>query len=84
MSDGEFVEVFVDCAVAECERRDPKGHYKKARSGEIKEFTGVSAPYEPPLQAEIVVHTDRESEEESVATILSYLERNGYVPAASS
>jgi adenylylsulfate kinase len=84
MSDAEFVEVFVDCSVTECERRDPKGHYKKARSGEIKEFTGVSAPYEPPLQPEIVVHTDRESEEESVATILSYLERNGYVPAASS
>ncbi len=80
MSDGEFVEVFVDCALDECERRDPKGHYKKARAGEIPEFTGVSAPYEPPLHPEIVVHTDRESEAQSVATILSYLEEKGYVP----
>ena len=82
MSAGEFLEVYVDCPVAECERRDPKGHYKKARAGEIKEFTGVSAPYEPPLKPEIVVHTDREAEAESVAKILSYLEGNGYVPPA--
>jgi adenylylsulfate kinase len=82
MSDGEFVEVFVDCALEECERRDPKGHYKKARAGEIKEFTGISAPYEPPLQPEIVVHTDRETEAEGVQTILSYMEANGYIPAA--
>jgi adenylylsulfate kinase len=80
MSDGEFVEVFVDCSLEECERRDPKGHYKKARAGEIPEFTGVSAPYEPPLHPEIVVHTDRESEAQSLAKILSYLEKKGYVP----
>jgi adenylylsulfate kinase len=80
MAEGEFVEVYVDCALTECERRDPKGHYKKARAGEIKEFTGVSAPYEPPLRAEVVVHTDRESESESVQQLLSYLERKGYIP----
>lgn len=80
MSDGEFIEVFVDCALEECERRDPKGHYKKARAGEIPQFTGISAPYEPPLSPEIVVHTDRETEAQSLATILSFLERNGYVP----
>ena len=81
MSDGEFVEVFVDCDLAECERRDPKGHYKKARAGEIPEFTGVSAPYEPPLNPEVTVRTDRESEAESLAKVLSYLEEKGYVPS---
>jgi adenylylsulfate kinase len=80
MADGEFVEVYVDCPVEECERRDPKGHYKKARAGEIAEFTGVSAPYEPPVKPEIVVNTARESEAESMAKILSYLEANGYIP----
>lgn len=82
MGAGEFIEVYVDCPVEVCEQRDPKGHYKKARAGEIREFTGVSAPYEPPLNPEIVVHTDRESEPESVARILSYLEAQGYVAAA--
>ncbi len=80
MADGEFVEVFVDCPVSVCEQRDPKGHYKKARAGEIGEFTGVSAPYEAPLHPEIVVHTDRQSEDECVQTILTYLEERGYVP----
>ncbi len=79
MADGEFIEVYVDCALEECERRDPKGHYKKARAGEIKEFTGVSAPYEPPLNAEIVVHTHRETEAESLGKILSYLKERGYI-----
>lgn len=76
----EFIEVFVDCPVEECERRDPKGHYKKARAGEIPEFTGVSAPYEPPLSPELTVHTAKASESECVQTILQYLERGGYVP----
>jgi adenylylsulfate kinase len=82
MSDGEFIEVFVACPVQVCEQRDPKGHYKKARAGEIPEFTGISAPYEPPLNPEIVVHTDRETEAQGVATILSFLEAKGYVPRA--
>jgi adenylylsulfate kinase len=82
MTDGEFIEVYVACELAECERRDPKGHYKKARAGELKEFTGISAPYEPPLNAEVVVHTDRESTAESLRNILSYLEANRYIPAA--
>ncbi len=76
---GEFLEVFVDCTLDECERRDPKGHYKKARAGEMREFTGVSAPYEAPTSAEIVVQTHKQSEAECVDTILGYLERNGYV-----
>jgi adenylylsulfate kinase len=83
MSEGEFIEVFVDCTLGECERRDPKGHYKKARAGEIPDFTGVSAPYEPPLNPEIVVHTDHETAAESLERILAYLEQHGYIPAAS-
>lgn len=76
---GEFIEVFVDCPVEECERRDPKGHYKKARAGEIREFTGVSAPYEAPSLPEITVHTARSSEAECVQVILEYLEANSYI-----
>ena len=69
----EFIEVFVDAPLSVCEARDPKQLYKKARAGEIKEFTGIDAPYEPPEDAEIVVHTDRQSVDESVATILEQL-----------
>ena len=72
---GTFVEVFVDCPLAEVIRRDPKGLYAKALKGEIQAFTGVSDPYEPPLSPEIVVHTDRESVEESLAIILGWLRR---------
>jgi bifunctional enzyme CysN/CysC len=69
----EFIEVFVDAPLEVCERRDPKNLYKKARAGEIREFTGIDAPYEAPEDAEIVVHTDRQSVDESVATILEQL-----------
>jgi bifunctional enzyme CysN/CysC len=69
----EFVEVFVDAPLAVCEARDPKSLYKKARAGEIREFTGIDAPYEPPDDAEIIVHTDRQTVNESVATILEGL-----------
>jgi bifunctional enzyme CysN/CysC len=69
----EFIEVFVDAPLAVCERRDPKNLYKKARAGQIREFTGIDAPYEAPEDPEIVVHTDRQSVEESVATILEQL-----------
>lgn len=55
--EGEFVEVFVDAPLAECEKRDPKGLYKKARAGEIKEFTGIDSPYEAPAAAEVVINT---------------------------
>lgn len=78
MAEGDFIEVFVDCPLDICEQRDPKGMYKKARAGEIKEFTGISAPYEPPLKPEITVHTDRESERESLEKILLYLDERGY------
>ena len=74
-----FVEVYVKCSVEECEKRDPKGLYKKARSGEIKEFTGISAPYEPPENPELIVHTERETKTESAQYIVDYLERSGYI-----
>jgi adenylylsulfate kinase len=70
---GNFVEVYVAAPLAVCEERDPKGMYGRARAGEIKHFTGVDAPYEPPLNPEIVCATDRESIEESVDKILVYL-----------
>ncbi len=75
-----FIEVFVDCSLEECIRRDVKGLYAKALAGEIPEFTGVSDPYEAPLNADITVNTDKESIEESSAKIIGYLEEKGYVP----
>ena len=69
----EFIEVFVDAPLEVCEARDPKHLYKKARAGEIREFTGIDAPYEAPEDPEIVVHTDRQSVDESVGTILEQL-----------
>ena len=69
----EFVEVFVNAPLAVCEERDPKGLYEKARSGLLKGFTGIDAPYEPPEDPEIVVHTDKQSPEESVGQILDNL-----------
>ncbi len=69
----EFVEVFVDAPLEVCEARDPKSLYKKARAGEIRQFTGIDAPYEPPEDAEIVVRTDRQTVNESVAVILEGL-----------
>ncbi|QTH42337.1 adenylyl-sulfate kinase [Cohnella sp. LGH] len=75
----EFIEVYVKCDVAECERRDPKGLYKRARAKEIKEFTGISAPYEVSSSPEIMLETDKQSIEESVQTIMDYLEKNQYI-----
>jgi adenylyl-sulfate kinase len=69
-----FIEVYVEVPVEVAEKRDPKGLYKKARAGEIKDFTGVSAPYEEPENPEIRLRTDQLSVEESVAEIVKYLE----------
>ena len=71
--DGQFIEVYVNAPLAICEQRDPKGLYVKARANEIKEFTGISAPYEAPEKAEIELHTDRLSIAESVGRILELL-----------
>ncbi len=78
-ADGEFIEVYVRCSVDECARRDPKGLYEKAMRGEIKQFTGVSAPYEEPLTAEIIVNSESQSIDESVAQIINYLKDQGYI-----
>ena len=79
LEDGEFIEVFTKCSLDECESRDPKGLYKKARSGEIKEFTGINAPYEEPSNPEIIIDTENESVEESVEKIVAYLKENQYL-----
>ena len=76
---GDFVEVFVSCPVEECARRDVKGLYEKAMRGEITEFTGVSDPYEPPLDPEVTVETDKLSPEECLATVLDRLQELGYI-----
>jgi adenylylsulfate kinase len=75
----DFIEVFVECPLEICERRDPKGLYAKARAGQIPDFTGVSAPYEPPAKPEIVLHTADESEEESTLRVVRYLAEGGYL-----
>lgn len=74
MQAGEFIEVHVNAPLAVCEQRDPKGLYAKARANEIKEFTGISAPYETPLKPEIELHTDKLTAAESVGKILEYLQ----------
>jgi adenylylsulfate kinase len=76
---GDFVEVFVNAPLAVCEDRDVKGLYKRARNGEIKAFTGINDPYEPPLNPEVECRTDLESLEESVAKVWQTLEEMGYL-----
>jgi adenylylsulfate kinase len=76
---GDFVEVFVEASLATCEARDPKGLYKKARAGEIPEFTGISAPYEPPERPELVLDTAALTAPASVAALLRHLEAQGYL-----
>jgi adenylyl-sulfate kinase len=77
-----FVEVFVDTPLELCIQRDVKGMYKKAIAGEMKNFTGISDPYEAPLNPEIVIQTQKESEQESAARILGSLERMGLIEPA--
>ncbi len=77
--DGEFIEVFCRCALEVCEKRDIKGLYRKARAGEIPEFTGISAPYEEPERPEIILQTDKQSIDESVQKVLSFLEEGGII-----
>ncbi len=75
-----FIEVFIDAPLDVCVQRDVKGMYAKAMAGEIPNFTGVSDPYEPPLNPEIVIHTDQETAEESAAHIIDYLEESSFIP----
>jgi adenylyl-sulfate kinase len=78
-----FVEVFVECSLDELVRRDRKGLYAKALKGELQNFTGVSDPYEPPLSADVTVHSDRESVDQSLSTIVGWLERQGLIPSGA-
>jgi adenylylsulfate kinase len=68
-----FIEVYVSASLEECEKRDVKGLYKKARAGKIKNFTGISDPYEPPVNPEIIVNTEKQMVSESVAVLLNYI-----------
>ena len=74
-----FIEVFLNIPLSECEKRDPKGLYRKARAGEIADFTGIDAPYEPPENAELVLETHKLSPAQSVEIILTYLKSNGII-----
>jgi adenylylsulfate kinase len=82
LMDGRMIEAYVKASVEECERRDVKGLYAKARAGEIKEFTGVSDPYEPPEDPELVLETEQQTPEESARQILVYLEKRNLIPRA--
>ncbi|MBA6412918.1 adenylyl-sulfate kinase [Parahaliea sp. F7430] len=77
----DFIEVFVDCSLAAAEERDPKGLYKKARAGEIKNFTGIDDPYEAPSNPEVHLHSDRQTLDEEVEEILTVLRKRGIIPA---
>jgi adenylylsulfate kinase len=77
-----FIEVFVDCSLEAAESRDPKGLYKKARAGEIKNFTGIDDPYEAPSAPEIHLHTDQQTLEEEVSQIIVVLKARGLISAS--
>ncbi len=80
---GDFIEVYVKCSLDQCIVRDVKGMYQKAIAGEIKNFTGISDPYEEPENPELILETDRESEAECLAKILAKMEELGYLPPAA-
>jgi bifunctional enzyme CysN/CysC len=79
VEDGEYIEIFVDTPLEVCEARDGKGLYKKARAGEIKNFTGIDSPYEPPLEPEIHLNMSELSLEQATNEVISYMESNGYL-----
>jgi adenylylsulfate kinase len=74
-----FIEIYVKCCLEECERRDPKGLYKKARSGIIKNYTGISSPYEEPINPELVLETSNCSPDAAITQVVSYLEKRQIV-----
>ncbi|WP_163329312.1 adenylyl-sulfate kinase [Desulfurobacterium thermolithotrophum] len=79
VAEGDFIEVYVKCPLEVCEKRDPKGLYKKARAGIIKNFTGINDPYEEPLNPEVVVETDKMSVDECVEKVISYLKGRKFI-----
>lgn len=76
---GEFIEIYVDASLDTCEKRDPKGLYKKARAGEIKNFTGISDPYEAPEKPELVLDSNTKSIDQLADEVIAYLEKHGIV-----
>lgn len=79
VSEEEFIEIFVSCPLEECEKRDPKGLYGKARKGEIPDFTGIDSPYEEPVSPPLTIHTNEQSVTESVEVILNYLKNRNLI-----
>jgi adenylylsulfate kinase len=79
LEDKEFIEVFVKCPIDTCEERDPKGLYIKARQGIIKDFTGITSPYEEPENPELIIETNKQSIDESVEIIFQYLKQQGLI-----
>ena len=84
IGDAQFIEVYLSTSLEECERRDPKGLYVKARAGEIREFTGIDSPYEPPIAPQLTVDTSKQEIGVSVDQILRYLENKGLPPSGGS
>ena len=83
MAEGEFIEIYCCCDLDICEARDVKGLYKRARAGEVKDFTGISSPYEPPLSADLVVDTAGQALEVCVSQVLDYLQAQLLLPTDS-
>jgi len=80
VAEGDIIEIYCKCAVEVCEQRDPKGLYKKARAGEIKNFTGISSPYEPPENAELELETGQSRLEDCVETVIQFLLKRNILP----
>ena len=78
---GEFIEIYVNASLETCEKRDPKGLYKKARAGEIKSFTGISDPYEVPITPELVLDSDQKDVSQLADEVIAYLEKHGILSA---
>ncbi len=83
LNEGDFIEVFIKADISVCEKRDPKGLYQKAKAGEIKDFTGVSAPYQEPVNPELIIDTNTATKEECARKAFKYLVDKGYVPKKS-
>jgi adenylylsulfate kinase len=81
MPPGEFIEIYVNASLETCEKRDPKGLYKKARAGELKNFTGISDPYEAPSKPELVLDSDNKNIDQLADEVIAYLEKQGLVTA---
>jgi adenylylsulfate kinase len=79
VQEGDFLEIYCKCSLEECERRDVKGHYKRARAGEIKEFTGISSPYEEPVHPDLVLATDTMTVEQCIEAVIVLLKQRGVI-----